>query len=60
MIEMVWDYNKQDNLELYNMDKDRTEIHNLSGQKPERVIETKKMRQDWDQSHFIKPWFKNA
>lgn len=55
---MEWK-NKQDNRwELYDMDNDRTEMHDLSAKMPQRVQQMSAMWQQWAHSHDVEPWDK--
>ncbi|MGQ9731482.1 MAG: arylsulfatase [Candidatus Zipacnadales bacterium] len=42
--------------ELYNMETDRTEMHDLAGGEPGRVAELAAAWQEWAESHNILPW----
>lgn len=54
----AWDKDARDNWELYDMEKDRTEMHNLTAQMPEKTKEMKTMWQQWADSHAVEPWDK--
>jgi arylsulfatase len=55
---MAWDVQNPDHWELYDMEKDRTEMHDLSAQMPEKASEMKKMWADWASRSMVEPWLK--
>ena len=42
--------------ELYDMESDRTEMHNLAGQYPENAAELNAKWEEWAQRAKVKPW----
>ena len=42
--------------ELYDMERDRTEMHDLASQHPEKVEELKSLWQRWAQRAGVQPW----
>jgi arylsulfatase len=46
----------RNNWELYNMEEDRTEMHNLSDQYPERVKRMATAYADWAKQIGVQPW----
>ena len=42
--------------ELYDMEKDRTEMHDLSASMPEKAKELEKLWEDWAVKAFVKPY----
>ena len=44
------------NWELYNMEEDRTEMHNLSDPYPERVKQMAAAYADWAKQVGVQPW----
>ena len=42
--------------ELYDMDKDRTEMHDLAGQHPEKVKEMAALWEQWAKRTHAIPW----
>ena len=56
---MAWDNNNPENWELYNVRKDRTEMHDLSKQMPDKVDKMKKMWHQWaKKSMVVEDWNK--
>jgi arylsulfatase len=55
---MAWDDRNPDKWELYNISKDRTEMHDLANQMPEKVNEMKKMWEAWAKRAMVEPWTK--
>ena len=55
---MAWDEQNPDHWELYDMEKDRTEMHDLAGKMPEKTNEMKKMWADWAARSMVEPWLK--
>lgn len=55
---MAWDDQEPAQWELYDMETDRTEMHNLADQLPEKVEEMKNRWNDWAESHQVEPWDK--
>ncbi len=55
---MAWDDQAPDKWELYNISKDRTEMHDLANQMPEKVNEMKKMWEAWAKRAMVEPWTK--
>ncbi|MFV0378642.1 MAG: arylsulfatase [Mangrovibacterium sp.] len=55
---MAWDEKHPDKWELYDLDKDRTEICDLSAQMPEKVAEMKAMWEKWASRALVEPWQK--
>jgi len=53
---MAWDKNYPDKWELYDMENDRTEMHDLATLMPEKVTEMGKMWKDWAQHALVEPW----
>lgn len=53
---LAWDDKNHDNWELYDMETDRTEMHNLAELMPDKVSEMKQMWQNWANSHLVEPW----
>ncbi len=53
---MDWDAKNDDNWELYNITKDRSEMHDLRAQMPEKAEEMKKLWHEWADSHYVMPW----
>lgn len=50
---MAWNDNKPDNWELYDVGKDRTEMHDLSKQMPDKVEKMKKMWYKWAKNTMV-------
>jgi arylsulfatase A-like enzyme len=42
--------------ELYNMENDRSEIHDLAEVMPEKVSEMSRLYDQWAAEHFVRPW----
>lgn len=53
---MAWNDNQPEKWELYNMETDRTEMHDLSGKFPEKVKEMKNMWESWAKRAMVEPW----
>jgi arylsulfatase len=53
---MAWNDDKPAKWELYDMEKDRTEMHDLSDQMPVKVTEMEKMWEDWAKRSMVEPW----
>ena len=53
---MVWNNNQPEKWELYDMDTDRTEMHDLSDKFPEKVKEMKYMWESWSKRAMFEPW----
>jgi len=51
-----WEPNATDNWELYDMEKDRTEMHDLSKEMPERTQEMIALYDDWARKSNVLPW----
>ncbi len=51
-----WSAHQSDNWELYNMDTDRTEMHNLIEKEPEVAAEMIQMYSDWSIDIGVLPW----
>lgn len=51
-----WEKGQQDNWELYDMEKDRTEMHDLSGVHPEIVERLSQNYREWAQKNNVLPW----
>lgn len=54
----TWQYYENENWELYDMENDRSELKDLSGQYPDRVKEMSKLWKDWADKVqvFPAPW----
>jgi arylsulfatase len=55
---MAWNNDQPEKWELYDMEKDRTEMHDLSVQMPDKITEMKKMWEEWAQRSMVEPWSK--
>lgn len=55
---MAWDENKPEKWELYDIEKDRTEMHDLAVLLPEIASKMKKMWEDWAKRSMVEPWTK--
>ncbi|TNF46084.1 MAG: arylsulfatase [Bacteroidetes bacterium] len=53
---MAWDDKHPEKWELYDMNKDRTEMFDLSAKMPEKVDEMKNMWEDWAQNYSVESW----
>lgn len=51
---LVWT-NFDQRWELYDIDADRSEMHDLASKNPERVIEMQHRWNEWANSHFVEP-----
>jgi arylsulfatase len=51
-----WIENAETKWELYNMDTDRTEMHDLSQQLPVQVMKMSKMYDAWAAKNHVLPW----
>ncbi|MEQ9438700.1 MAG: arylsulfatase [Cyclobacteriaceae bacterium] len=47
---------EEDNWELYNLDKDRTEMHDLATQMPEKVAKMQALYEEWASNNKVEPW----
>ncbi|MEM9830915.1 MAG: arylsulfatase [Bacteroidota bacterium] len=52
----AWKLENEDNWELYDLEKDRTEMHNLASVMPARVEEMKALYETWATENNILPW----
>ncbi|MEG3659930.1 arylsulfatase [Arenibacter palladensis] len=52
----MWEQNIDDNWELYDLENDRTEMHNLIKQMPERAKEMIALYYDWADKMGVLPW----
>ncbi|WP_215224005.1 arylsulfatase [Echinicola shivajiensis] len=55
---MKWSNKGPQKWELYNMEKDRTELHDLASEMPERVAEMDALWNEWADNHQVEPWDK--
>ncbi|WP_225444221.1 arylsulfatase [Echinicola arenosa] len=55
---MKWNNNAPQKWELYDMEKDRTELHDLAVEMPEKVLEMTTLWENWAKSHQVEPWDK--
>lgn len=55
---MKWNDNGPQKWELYNMQSDRTELHDLSSEQPEMVSELAGLWKEWAEAHQVEPWEK--
>jgi arylsulfatase len=55
---MQWDNKNPDKWELYDMEKDRTEMYDLSAKMANKVNEMKQMWQEWANRSQVEPWKK--
>ena len=55
---MAYDAKNPDKWELYDMQKDRTEMHNLANKFPEKVKEMRNMWEQWAKRSMVEPWAK--
>ncbi|NDV58290.1 arylsulfatase [Bacteroides sp. 519] len=46
---------REDKWELYNLNEDRTEIHNLATQYPDRVNKMEQRYLQWEKTHMVEP-----
>ena len=53
---MKWEENKPRKWELYDISKDRTELHDLSGEEPERLASLVASWEEWAETHQVRPW----
>lgn len=53
---MAWDNQNPDKWELYDLETDRTEMHDLSEQFPDKADEMKRMWNEWAQRVQVEPW----
>ncbi|MDB4583742.1 arylsulfatase [Draconibacterium sp.] len=51
-----WEKDSEYNWELYDMEKDRTEINNLIEEMPEKVLEMEKLWKDWAKETGVRTW----
>lgn len=51
-----WNRQRETTWELYNMDTDRSEMHDLSDQHPEKVNEMAEMYNKWAEANHVLPW----
>lgn len=51
-----WERGKSDKWELYDMEKDRTELNDLSTEKPDVLHELKEAWEKWASTHQVEPW----
>lgn len=51
-----WSINRETKWELYDMETDRTEQHNLAAKLPEKVAEMNQMYNEWAASNHVLPW----
>jgi arylsulfatase len=42
--------------ELYDLDADRSELHDLAGQEPERVVQMSELHDAWAERCDVQPW----
>ncbi|MGB7396040.1 MAG: arylsulfatase [Pricia sp.] len=52
----LWEEDKEDNWELYDMEQDRTEMHNLIRKMPEKAEELISLYDDWAEKNKVLPW----
>lgn len=55
---MKWNDGGPQHWELYHIQNDRTELHDLSAEKPEMVNEMAGLWEDWAATHQVEPWEK--
>ncbi|MFI2741656.1 arylsulfatase [Zhouia sp. PK063] len=53
---MEWKGKAKSKWELYNMQTDRTEMHDLASQMPNKVQNMAKLWHTWAKTHQVKPW----
>jgi len=53
-----WTRKRETEWELYNMETDRSEMHNLALQQPEKVNEMATMYDNWASENHVLPWNK--
>ncbi len=53
---MKWEENKPRKWELYDISKDRTELHDLSGEEPARLASLVASWEEWAETHQVRPW----
>lgn len=53
---MAWNAKNPEKWELYNMETDRTEMHDLAEELPEKVAEMKQMWNEWAERIGVQPW----
>lgn len=51
-----WSINRETKWELYDMETDRTEQHNLAAKLPGKVAEMNQMYNEWAASNHVLPW----
>lgn len=51
-----WDKNKETNWELYDMEKDRTEVHDLSSKMPGKTKELASLYNSWAENIHVLPY----
>ncbi|HET8735972.1 MAG TPA: arylsulfatase [Pricia sp.] len=54
----LWEEGKKDNWELYDMEQDRTEMHDLIEKMPEKAEELISLYTKWAQKNKVLPWDK--
>ena len=52
----MWNKEKETNWELYDKETDRTEMHNLALQFPDKVKEMGEMYDEWAMKTRVLPW----
>lgn len=55
---MAWNDHGKNKWELYDIEKDRTEMHDLSSEMPDIVDEMEKMWEEWAKRSCVEPWNK--
>lgn len=53
---MAWNKKGPQKWELYDMEKDRTEMHDLSALMSDKVDQMQQMWHDWAKTHYVEPW----
>ncbi|MCG6186302.1 arylsulfatase [Maribellus maritimus] len=53
-----WNKERETEWELYDLETDRSEMHNIASQQPEKVNEMEKMYEEWAQANHVLAWNK--
>ena len=52
----LWEAGRTDNWELYDLEADRTEMHDLAGDMPGKLAELVDLWKGWANSHYVYEW----
>lgn len=53
---MTYENEESNHWELYNMEKDRSEMHDLAAQMPDKVTQMNGLYEKWASTHEVMPW----